>query len=87
VVLFLLAITICNSSITAFSQIVLVGLGFDVSRFPSLDPVTKPEYRCIRPTSSQLPLAVFMVSSVSLLHGSAVAIATSAASHASAYAV
>ena len=30
VVLFLVAITICNSSITAFSQIVLVGLGFNV---------------------------------------------------------
>lgn len=30
-VLFLICMTICNSSITAFSQIVLVGLGFDVS--------------------------------------------------------
>jgi hypothetical protein len=30
VVLFLVAVTICNSSLTAFSQIVLVGLGFDV---------------------------------------------------------
>lgn len=29
--LFLVCVTICNSSITAFSQIVLVGLGFNVS--------------------------------------------------------
>jgi hypothetical protein len=70
VVLFLVAVTICNSSLTAFSQIVLVGLGFDVRVIkharavllchPLQSGLTIPLYRCTKRIFSQSLLAEYM---------------------------